>query len=244
MLTRLGTPGQPLQSFRSLPCNLRIIKGDQLCVSPTASINNFNNINNNCESPCSAGGRARYPGSIYRSASMEVGTPRAARLLEIETPVVQEPSESAHEAAFEADVEASRLECFREGCRPIFDTELEEVSSDVGDSSSPEARMASYTKRRTRRDLEIRPEVNFALDFAEFVSDVFRENITATKYFEIARKRSPNDAAVLLGYAQFAWKTLGDLNKADELFARAVEECHDDSEVHAVYALFLWQTDE
>ncbi|CAM6117768.1 unnamed protein product [Calypogeia fissa] len=215
------------------------------------------------ESLCSTGGWVLPQGmSRYRFAISERVVPRAASLLEKEASVLMEPttstkvSESTRQRKnFEAEVKAGRVECTSRGCRPIFDNHTSNDSNccvlpvedgvwaDEEAFSLLEARAASYTERRTVRDLEICPDVSFPVDFAEFVNDVWKEKSTAAKYFEIAMKRSPNDANMLVRYAQFAWKTLGDLDKADELFARAVEMSHENSELQSMYALFLWQMD-
>lgn len=270
LLGRLGTPGLPLQSFLRNPCSLRVgapcgstaastsSKGsDGLSISASAAASN----NESSSSTCSTRGWARYPGRIYRSttATEKGGVPRAAGLLEIEAPVEMEitsrPSDSTQQATFEAQVKAGRLECGSRGCRPIVKAPSADdwcASTVVKDEDwdndeafrSLEARAALYTERRTVRDLEISPEIGFPLDFAEYINDVWQEKSLARNYYEIAMKKNPNDATVLLRYAQFAWKTLGDLDKADELFTRAVEESQSDSDVHAMHALFLWQTDE
>lgn len=266
---RLGTPMLPLQTFTSLPCSVRVAPScGSAAVSTTrgeqrsAGSSPASAAASNKESLCNTGGWAWRPGmSRYRSATTERVISRAApSLLEAEAPVVMEPinrvSESAQQrTAFDADVEAGRIECSSRGCRPIFhDTTQEDCRVLVGEDavwgdyeafSRLEARAASYTEKRTVRDLEICPDVSFPLDFAEFVNDVWKERSTATKYFEIALQRNPNDANVLVRYAQFAWKTLGDIDKADELFARAVEKSHDEgSDLQSMYALFLWQTDQ
>lgn len=262
---RLGTPLPPLQTFLSLPCSLRMApscgsaavsttRGEQLSAGSASA------AGSNSESLCRTGGWARQPGmSRYRSATTERAISRATSLLETEAPVVMEPTNKAseitrHRTQFEAEVKAGHIECCSRGCRPIFPSNTEDDSCVLvgedgvwGEDEAfglLEARAASYTERRTVRDLEICPDVSFPVDFAEFVNDVWKETSTATKYFEIALKRKPNDANVLVRYAQFAWKTLGDIDKADELFARAVEESRDDSELQSMYALFLWQMDQ
>ncbi|KAG6553905.1 hypothetical protein Mapa_004822 [Marchantia paleacea] len=154
---------------------------------------------------------------------------------------------SAMEGSFETDASVGRVECNSRGCRPIYDDNNRTLvvgRDDEEEFSSLETRAAVYAARSLTKDLEIRPTVSFPLDFAEFLNEVWMEKTTATKYFEIALKKSPNDGKVLLQYAQFAWKVLGDLDKADELFARALEDAPNDADAHATYALFLWQTDE
>lgn len=154
---------------------------------------------------------------------------------------------SAMQGSFETDASVGRVECNSRGCRPIYDDNNRTLvvgRDDEEEFSSLETRAAVYAARSLTKDMEIRPTVSFPLDFAEFLNEVWMEKTTATKYFEIALKKSPNDGKLLLQYAQFAWKVLGDLDKADELFARALEDAPNDADAHAIYALFLWQTDE
>jgi hypothetical protein len=271
MFNRLGTPLQPLHSAFLSPCSLRVSPSsctvssttkDQLSISAYSgaakpSTGGATSNNESCrqckyKESCTTGGWAKYSGS-----RTERGTCRAAGLLEAEAPVLEEstrPSESTQLSSSQSTFEAKAglVECGSRGCRPIFDEIKEEDyhslrDEDWGDDEALRqlaARAASYTERRTVRDLEMCPDISFPLDFAEFVNDVWHEKSTATKYFHIAMKRNPNDANMLLRYAQFTWRTLGDLDKADELFARAVEESQNDTDVHAAYALFLWQTEE
>ncbi|KAL2652204.1 hypothetical protein R1flu_020332 [Riccia fluitans] len=154
--------------------------------------------------------------------------------------------EAALQWSFETDASVGRVECNNRGCRPVYDDEdiVEGRGKEEVEFSSLETRAAVYATRSQTRDMEIRPYINFPSDFAEFLSEVWLEKSYASKYFELALKKNPNDGKTLLQYAEFAWKTLGDLDKADELFTRALEELPHDCDARALYALFLWQSDE
>ncbi|KAL3699722.1 hypothetical protein R1sor_017744 [Riccia sorocarpa] len=156
--------------------------------------------------------------------------------------------EASLQWSFETDASVGRVECNSRGCRPVYDEDQTAVKGrgeeQEDEFSSIETRAAVYSARSLTRDMEIRPYINFPLDFAEFLNEVWLEKSYASKYFELALKKNPNDGKTLLQYAEFAWKTLGDLDKADELFTRALEELPHDSDALALHSLFLWQSDE
>lgn len=62
--------------------------------------------------------------------------------------------------------------------------------------------------------------------------------------FLAALASSPDDARLVSEYAMFTWKSLNDVDGAEELYNKALELAPHDVNIQASHAQFLWQCDE
>lgn len=70
------------------------------------------------------------------------------------------------------------------------------------------------------------------------------DNAAVKMAFEAALENAPSNAKIISDYAAFTWKSLGDVDVAEELFNKALELAPYDANIQASHALFLWQCDE
>ncbi|KAG0595527.1 hypothetical protein M758_UG174100 [Ceratodon purpureus] len=69
------------------------------------------------------------------------------------------------------------------------------------------------------------------------------DNSAAVYNFHAALENTPTDARLVSEFAMFTWKSLGDVDAAEELFNKALELAPYDPAIQASHALFLWQCD-
>eukprot|EP00850_Spirogloea_muscicola_P009535 SM000053S17492 [mRNA] locus=s53:737290:737847:- [translate_table: standard] len=161
---------------------------------------------------------------------------------------------AALEGSYIMQAAVGRVECNSKGCRPIYDDDDDQSPAPSGCADSPwqsamegadelESKRAAYQTRCAVRDAEVGGAHPYSVDYALFLNEVWQEKASAENHFEGAIRRSPFDARLLLGYAHFCWKTLGDATKAEHMYRRAMKEAPDSAEVLASYALFLWQSE-
>lgn len=156
---------------------------------------------------------------------------------------------------FIMDGGGGRLVCNSKGCRPLLPPAISPDNfkdAPAASSSTPlynksvqelDSRTAAYRATVSRREADRHSQAlpQFPMEFAQFLDQMWLEREAAEKYFEAAVQLSPYDSKLLTLYAEFSWKQLKDVDRAEVLYGRALLESPDSAEVLASYALFLWQ---
>jgi len=71
------------------------------------------------------------------------------------------------------------------------------------------------------------------------------QSAATTRSFEEAMQNVSFDSQHLSDFAVFSWKSLGDVDKAEDLYQEALDHASpDNTDVLASYANFLWQCDQ
>lgn len=98
---------------------------------------------------------------------------------------------------------------------------------------------------RGSRPLYTNVLAEFQLSYTSQTEVVVKEDHSAVKMaFLAALASTPDDARLVSEFAMFTWKSLGDLDAAEELYNKALALAPHDADIQASHALFLWQCDE
>jgi tetratricopeptide (TPR) repeat protein len=97
---------------------------------------------------------------------------------------------------------------------------------------------------RGSRPLYTNVLTGFQLSFTSTSQTEAVDHSAVKMAFHAALASAPDDARLLSEFAMFTWKSLDDLDAAEELYNKALELAPHDADIQASHALFLWQCDE
>lgn len=141
---------------------------------------------------------------------------------------------------FEAEADVGRVECCGKGCRPVYE---EEASTSFLTMACPVANFLledfpSHAELQIKIEPQIEQQESGGLRFLS-------PSAATTRSFELAMQDVSYDSRHLSDFADFSWKSLGDVDKAEELYQEALDHAScDNTEILASYANFLWQCDQ
>lgn len=161
---------------------------------------------------------------------------------EMETRCMEE-SRAALRGSFEAASVSGRSGTAEE-CRPVHEVarllSIAMAETTVEIAAEPSEQMRAYYGRRgggdwypgltTPKPLEPEPET--IIDKSEMLAS-----------FETALQEAGRNAEVIAILAVRAWRKLGDADRAEELYVKALELAPENNTIQASYAEFLWQCD-
>lgn len=134
-----------------------------------------------------------------------------------------------------AEADVGRVECNGKGCRPVYedDTALS--------MAYPVHHQDSWGLFPSHAEVQIKIEPQIT---GEHLGLNYRSGAMTRSSFEGAMQEVSHDLQHLSEFAVFLWKSLGDVDKAEELYQEALVADPDDTDVLASYANFLWQCDQ
>lgn len=143
---------------------------------------------------------------------------------------------------FEAEADVGRVECNGKGCRPVYEEEPRflSVAYPVHDEASS---WSGGFPSHADLHIKIQPQVPREAKRGR-QGRFLNQTAATTRSFEVALQDASHDSQHLSDFAVFSWKSLGDMDKVEELYQEALDASPDDTDILASYASFLWQCDE
>lgn len=162
---------------------------------------------------------------------------------------ILEREETLHSCpnVFEAEADVGRVECCGKGCRPVYEEEASTSSSSFLTMACP---VANFFREdfpsHAELQIKIQPQLESQIEQQVSGGLKFLSQSAATRRsFELAIQDVPYDSQHLSDFAIFSWKSVGDVDKAEELYQEALDHAScDNTEILASYANFLWQCDQ
>lgn len=146
----------------------------------------------------------------------------------------------------EAEADVGRVECCGKGCRPVYEEEASTSSASV----TMACPVTNFLRENfpSPAELQIKIQPQFEPQLEQQVSGgwmFLSQSAVTTRSFELAMQDVSCDSQHLSDFAMFSWKSLGDVDKAEELYQEALDHAScDNTEILASYANFLWQCDQ